>query len=76
MDIQMPEMSGLDATRHIRDAEEKTGRRLPIVALTAHTMAEHREEYLAAGMDYYLSKPINRSELLKTLQEAAAKKRL
>ena len=66
MDIRMPKMDGLEATRVIRELEQGTDHHLPIVALTAHAMAEQREECLNAGMDGYLSKPL-KAEALESL---------
>jgi CheY-like chemotaxis protein len=71
MDMQMPEMGGLDATSAIRTKERSTGRRLPIVALTAHAMKGDRETCLAAGMDAYLAKPIRTAELISTMEQLA-----
>jgi CheY-like chemotaxis protein len=68
MDIQMPKMDGLEATRRIRRDERLSGRGIPIVALTAHAMVGDVERCLAAGMDAYLSKPIETERLVSTLR--------
>jgi signal transduction histidine kinase/CheY-like chemotaxis protein len=74
MDIQMPEMDGLEATREIRKIESPGTRHLPIIAVTAHALKRDRERCLAAGMDEYVSKPIDTGLLLKLLQDIAARK--
>jgi len=72
MDVQMPEMGGFDATAEIRAAERVSGGHVPIVALTAHAMSGDRERCLAAGMDAYLSKPIDRLQLFEVVEHAPA----
>jgi CheY-like chemotaxis protein len=67
MDIQMPEMSGYEATERIRVWEKGTGRHVPIFAMTAFAMTGDKEICLASGMDGYLSKPIRIEELLDLL---------
>ena len=74
MDVQMPRLSGLEASRAIRKQEKGQGRRLPIVALTAHAMKGDRERCLEAGMDDYLSKPVQAEQLLETVGRLAVKK--
>jgi PAS domain S-box-containing protein len=70
MDCQMPEMNGYEATAAIR-AREGAGRHTPIIALTASARPEDRERCLAAGMDFYLSKPISKDTMTEMLQTAA-----
>jgi PAS domain S-box-containing protein len=72
MDIQMPEMDGLEATKVIRQVESSGDRHMPIIALTAHAMERDKELCLAAGMDRHLAKPIQMDLLLSVLEEAAA----
>ncbi len=69
MDIQMPEMDGYEATRRIRAEESITSRHTPIVALTAHAMNGDREKCIRAGMDSYMSKPIQAADLDLTLEQ-------
>jgi two-component system sensor histidine kinase/response regulator len=69
MDVQMPEMDGLQAAARIRERELGTGAHIPIIAVTAHAMKGDRERCLAAGMDGYIAKPINPGELAKVIQE-------
>jgi CheY-like chemotaxis protein/signal transduction histidine kinase len=73
MDMQMPEMDGLEATRAIREREEQAGGHIPIVALTAHAVKGYRERCLEAGMDDYVSKPIQPAELFTAIERALSK---
>jgi len=71
MDVQMPGMNGLDAMATIRQ-QEGGGPRVPIIAMTAHTMRGDRDRCLAAGADGYLSKPVNASELISLVERLAS----
>ncbi len=71
MDLQMPEMDGLEATAAVREKEKATGNHLPIIAMTAHAMKGDRERCLAAGMDGYVSKPIQAQDLFEALDGVA-----
>ena len=75
MDVQMPVMCGLEATKRIRARERHTGAHIPIIAMTAHAMQGDKERYLAAGMDHYVSKPVRAATLYAALDEAVGVKR-
>jgi PAS domain S-box-containing protein len=68
MDVQMPEMDGLETTAAIRALEKATGSHIPILALTAHTMDGDRERCLAVGMDAYISKPISTKDFMSAIR--------
>jgi two-component system, sensor histidine kinase and response regulator len=70
MDVQMPEMDGLEATRHIRERERACGGHVVVLAMTAHAMKGDREQCLAAGMDGYVAKPIQPRELFAAIERA------
>ncbi len=72
MDIQMPEMGGFEATAAIRKKEKETGTHMPIIAMTAYAMSGYRGKCIEAGMDGYISKPLNKGEFYKILQKLTA----
>ena len=69
MDVQMPEMDGLDAAAAIREREQRTREHQPIIAMTAHAMKGDRERCLAAGMDGYVTKPIRPDDLWQAIEQ-------
>ena len=70
MDVSMPVMGGVDATHIIRGEEAKTGRRpVPIICITAHAMKTDRQDFLSAGMDDYLTKPLKKNDLLQMVKK-------
>ena len=72
MDVQMPVMGGFEATAAIREREKTTGRRLPIIAMTAHAMKGDRERCIEIGMDDYISKPIDSAKLFALVEQVRA----
>ncbi len=74
MDVQMPEMDGLQTAAAIRQVEQKTGGRTPIVAMTAHVVKGDRERCLNAGMDQYVSKPIDSEKLFEAIESLTAQR--
>jgi CheY-like chemotaxis protein len=69
MDLRMPGIDGLEAARRIRAAEIKENERVPVIALTANAYPEHREACLAAGMDGFITKPLDRERLMRALDD-------
>jgi CheY-like chemotaxis protein len=69
MDVSMPDMNGLEATKAIREAERESGAHVPIIGLTAHALKGDREMCLEAGMDDYMSKPISPDKLTAKVEE-------
>ena len=72
MDIQLPEMDGIEAVKRIRSSEQTTGRHTPIVAVTAFALQGDKERFISLGMDDYLPKPIQMAELFSTLERLTA----
>jgi two-component system, sensor histidine kinase and response regulator len=70
--VQMPVMSGLEAARAIREREQQVGGHVPILAVTAHAMTGDREQCFEAGMDDYVSKPIDAAELREKIDSVTA----
>ena len=73
MDVQMPEMDGFEATGLIRQQEQISGQRIPIIALTAHALKGDEERCLSAGMDSYVTKPIQAKQLFLAIESVLAK---
>ncbi len=72
MDVEMPNMNGLQASAAIRAREKVTGRHIPIIAMTAHVMKGDQQKCLAAGMDGYVSKPIRPADLAGAISRTLA----
>ncbi len=75
MDVEMPEMDGLEATRLIRQSESAAGRRTPIIAMTAHAVQGCQSVCIEAGMDDYISKPVDARKLYYIIENAVNKRR-
>ncbi|HEY6391168.1 MAG TPA: response regulator [Bryobacteraceae bacterium] len=76
MDVHMPDMDGFEATSSIRARERFSGKRIPIIAVTAHAMTGDRDKCLAAGMDGYVSKPLRKSELTEVIASLVTNRKL
>lgn len=75
MDVQMPNLDGIEATRMIREKEKSRGGHVLIIAMTAHTMPEDERDCLEAGMDGYISKPVDFDAVLSIIDNLAARKK-
>ncbi len=75
MDVRMPRMNGIDATKMIRERDQRTGQRTVVIALTAFALAGDKDIFLAAGMDAYISKPIHKDSLFRTIDAALEARR-
>jgi len=73
MDASMPDLDGLETTKIIRENEMKTGKHIPIIALTARAMQEDKQKCLNVGMDAYVVKPIERKNLFETISNTLRK---
>jgi CheY-like chemotaxis protein len=69
MDVQMPEMDGIEATKEIRKREKETGKHIPIIALTANAFEEDKKKCLEAGMDEYATKPIKINKIFSIIEK-------
>jgi CheY-like chemotaxis protein len=76
MDIQMPVMDGIEATKIIRKKEKEIGKKIIIIAVTAYSLDKDRERIMAAGMDNYLSKPYKPSDLHNIIEDTLNKKQI
>ena len=74
MDVQMPRLNGFEATAAIREQERRRGGHIPIIAMTAHALKEDEERCLAAGMDAYISKPIDFKKTQQVIAEIIRQK--
>ncbi|HQH33339.1 MAG TPA: response regulator, partial [Petrotogaceae bacterium] len=74
MDVQMPYMDGYETTRRIRQSENQTVAKIPIVAMTAYAMTEHRQSCIKSGMNDYITKPVNMSDLYTIIERNLSKR--
>jgi CheY-like chemotaxis protein len=72
MDIHMPVMDGVEATRQIRQIEQSNGTHVPIIAITAYAMSGDREKFLSMGVDEYVAKPFKREQLVEALRKTVS----